>query len=101
MRNEYPVSYDGDDFIIHRASQGFADMVFKPHDTGLYALDINDPRSCASYVFVETVAENKQMFTKREIAGSNLARDLQEGLGYPSNGDLKWPVGRIISIRKL
>jgi hypothetical protein len=90
VRNEYPVSYDGDDFIIHRASQGFADMVFKPHDTGLYALDINDPRSCASYVFVETVAENKQMFTKRETAGSNLARDLQAGLGYPSNGDLKW-----------
>jgi hypothetical protein len=30
------------------------------------------------------------MFTKREIAGGNLARDLQAGLGYPSNGDLRW-----------
>jgi hypothetical protein len=90
VRNEYPVSYDGEDFIIHRASQGYADMVFKPHDSGLYALDINDPRSSASYVFLATVAENMQMFTKREINGSNRARDLQAGLAYPSNGDLKW-----------
>jgi hypothetical protein len=31
-----------------------------------------------------------QMFTKCEIAGGNLARDLQAALCYPSNGDLKW-----------
>jgi hypothetical protein len=90
VRSEFPVSYDGDDFIIHRASQGYSDMVLKPHDSGLHVLDINDPRSHTSYAFVETVAGNMQMFTKREIDGGNRARDLQAGLAYPSNGDLKW-----------
>jgi len=59
-------------------------------DSALHVLDINDPRSQASYAFVETVADNMQMFTKREIAGGNLACNLQAGLAYPSNGDLKW-----------
>ena len=36
------------------------------------------------------VADNMNMFTKREIAGRNQVRDLQAALGYPSNGDLKW-----------
>ena len=142
VRNEFPVSYDGDNFIIHRALQGYFNMVFKllswstgyvvsrqdtaswkkPEllvkslggywywpsfqdemlvviwfleasilkDSALHVLDINDPRSQESYAFVETVADNMQMFTKREIADGNLARDLQAVLGYPSNGDLKW-----------
>jgi hypothetical protein len=139
VRIEFPVSYDGDNFIIYCASQGYFNMVFKLlswstgcvvtrqdtaswkkpellvkslggywpsfqdemlvviwfleasilHDSGLHALDINDPRSQASYAFVETVADNMQVFTKREIAGGNLACDLQAGLAYPSNGDLK------------
>jgi len=90
VKREYPVSYDGEDFIVHRALHGYPDMVFRPHATGLHVLDINDPRSHASYVFVVTVADNMRMFTKRQINGSNLARELQAGLAYPSNGDLKW-----------
>ena len=92
VKKEYPVSYDGEDFIVHRASHGYSDMVFKPHPTGLHVWDINDPRSHASYTFavIETVADNMKMFTKRQIDGGNLARDLQAGLAYPSNGDLKW-----------
>ena len=87
MKKEYPVSYDGNNFIVHRASHGYSDMVFKPHPTGLHVWDINDPRSHASYAFavVETVADNMKMFTKRQIDGGNLARDLQAGLAYPSN----------------
>ena len=90
VKKEYPVSYDRDNFIVHRASHGYPDMVFKPHPTGLHVWNINDPRSQASYVFVETVADNMKMFTKRQIDGGNLARELQAGLAYPSNGDLKW-----------
>ena len=90
VKEEYPVSYDGEDFIVHRALHGYPDMVFKPHPTGLHVLDINDPRSHASYAFVETVADNMQLFTRRQIAGGNLARDLQAGLAYPSDKDLKW-----------
>jgi len=90
VKREFPISYDGEDFIVHRASHGYPDMVFKPHPTGLHVLDINDRRSHASFAFVETVADNMQLFTKRQIAGGNLARDLQAGLAYPSDKDLKW-----------
>ena len=45
VKQEYDVSYDGDDFIIHRAKRGYPDMVFKPHSSGLHVLDVNDSRS--------------------------------------------------------
>jgi hypothetical protein len=31
VKLEYPVSYSGDDFIVHRAKHGYTYMVFKPH----------------------------------------------------------------------
>ena len=92
VKQEYDVSYDGDDFIIHRAKRGYPDMVFKPHSSGLHVLDVNDSRSQASYSFVETVAENMQLFTKRQVASAQQARDLQAGLGFPSVQDYKWIV---------
>jgi hypothetical protein len=45
VRSEFPVSYDREDFIIHRALHRYYDMVFKTHERGLHVLDINDPRS--------------------------------------------------------
>ena len=90
VKREYEVSYDGDDFIIHRAKHGFPDMFFKPHSSGLHVLDVDDSRSHASYSFVESVVENMQLFTKRQIASAQQARDLQAGLGFPSIPDLKW-----------
>jgi hypothetical protein len=84
VKKEYDVSYDGDDFIIHRAKRGYPDMVFKPHATGLHVLDVYDSRSQASYSFVNTVAKNMQLFTKRQIASAQQARNLQAGLGFPS-----------------
>ena len=35
-RKEYVITYDGEDFIIHRVSKGYLDMVFKPHKSGLH-----------------------------------------------------------------
>jgi hypothetical protein len=92
VKQEYDVSYDGDDFIIHRAKLGYPDMVFKPHSSGLHVLDVNDSRSQASYSFVETVAENMKLFTKRQIASAQQAHNLQAGLGFPSVQDYKWIV---------
>jgi hypothetical protein len=92
VKQEYDVSYDGDDFIIHRAKRGYPDMVFKPHSSGLHVLDVNDSRSQASYSFVETVAKNMKLFTKRQIASAQQARNLQAGLGFPSVQDYKWIV---------
>jgi len=42
MNCEYEVSYNGDAFIIHCAQHGYPDMVFKPHESGLHVLDIDD-----------------------------------------------------------
>ena len=38
VKQEYWVSYDGDDFIVHRSKHGFNDMVFKLHPSGLHAM---------------------------------------------------------------
>ncbi len=32
------------------------------------------------------------LFTKRQIHGANLARNLQAGLAFPSNADMKWAI---------
>ena len=39
VKQEYEVSYDGDDFIIHRAMHGSPYKVFKPQSSGLHVLD--------------------------------------------------------------
>ncbi len=43
VKHEYDVSYNREDFIIHRAKHGYADMVFKPHPSGLHVYDQDDP----------------------------------------------------------
>jgi hypothetical protein len=35
VKQKYDVSYDGEIFIVHCAKQGYNDMVFKPHSSGL------------------------------------------------------------------
>ena len=36
VKSEYEITYDGEDFIIHRSEKGYLDMVFKPHKSGLH-----------------------------------------------------------------
>ena len=50
----------------------------------------DDPRGLASYSFMETVESNMALFTKRQIHSANLVRNLQAGLAFPSNPDMKW-----------
>jgi hypothetical protein len=92
VKREYSISYDGEDFIIHQAKHGYADMVFKPHPSGLHVYDPDDPQGHASYSFVKTVEENMAIFTKCQIVNAELARKLQAGMAYPSIPDLKWVV---------
>ncbi len=89
VKLEYPASYNGDDFIVHRAKHGYTDMVFKSHPSGLHVFDKDDPRGLASYSFIATVEENMSLFTKRQVASAELACNLQAGLAYPSVKDLK------------
>jgi hypothetical protein len=92
VKSEYNITYDGDAFIIHWAAKGYSDMVFKPHKSGLHVYDLDDPRGLASYSFMETVESNMALFTKRQIHGANLACNLQAGLAFPSNPDMKWAI---------
>jgi hypothetical protein len=48
LKQEYRVSYDGEDFIVHCASNGYSDMVFVPHKSGLHVYNSQDPRGLAS-----------------------------------------------------
>ena len=80
VKQEYPVSYNGDDFIVHRAKHGYTDMVFKPHPSGLHVFDEDDPRGLASYSFIATVEEIMSLFTKRQVASDDLVLNLQAGL---------------------
>jgi hypothetical protein len=92
VKSEYNITYDGDAFIIHRAAKGYSDMVFKPHESGLHVYDLDDPRVLASHCFMETRKSKMPLFTKRQIHGANLARNLQAGLAFPSNADMKWAI---------
>jgi len=49
VKSEYDITYDGNEFIIHRAAKGFPDLVFKPHTSGLHVYDLEDARGLASY----------------------------------------------------
>ena len=41
---------------------------------------------------METVESNMALFTKRQIHRANLACNLQSGLEFPSNQDMKWAI---------
>jgi hypothetical protein len=92
VKSEYDITYDGDAFIIRRAAKGYSDMVFKPHKSGLHVYDPDNSRGLASHCFMETVESNMLLFTKRQIHGVNLVRNLQAGLAFPSNADMKWAI---------
>ena len=61
-------------------------MLFKMHSSGLHYWDpINE-----DFSFINTVEENKGVFTKQQIANEDKARELYASLAYPSNADYKW-----------
>jgi hypothetical protein len=92
VKSEYNITYDGDVFIIHWAAKDYSDMVFKPHKSGLHVYDPDNPRGLASHCFMETVESSMLLFTKRQIHGANLVCNLQAGLAFPSNADMKWAI---------
>jgi hypothetical protein len=82
----YQVTYDSErrtSFIVHLEEFGLPDMVFDMHPCGLH---VYYPEQIdGQYGFVQTVAENMKLFTKRQIDGALKAHHLYETLGYPSN----------------
>jgi hypothetical protein len=56
------------------------------HSSGLHYYDpFNE-----YFNFINTVDENKAVFTKRQIANADKARELYASLAFPSNADYKW-----------
>jgi hypothetical protein len=88
---QYRVTYDSDDkmFVVHREYQGKPNMEFRMHKCGLHYYD---PRNEKHLAFVNTVSENKEGFTKRQIKGAELAQTLYKTLSYPSMKDFKWVI---------
>ena len=61
-------------------------MLFKMHSSGLHYYDpFNE-----DFNFINTVKENKAVFTKRQIESADKERELYASLVYPSNADYKW-----------
>jgi hypothetical protein len=68
---------------------------FKEHESGLYLHDTtdgriayestttNDNEQVIAYSYLQTVAENKKVFTKRQIDAADMARELYRKLGCP------------------
>jgi hypothetical protein len=88
---QYRVTYDSDDkmFVVHRETVGKPCMHFKMHASGLHYYDPADD----DFTFnINTVAENKMGYTKRQLQGAEQARTLYANLGYPSMKDYKWVI---------
>ena len=76
-------------FVVHRESENKPNMEFRMHESGLHYYD---PRDEEELAFVNTVSENKEGFTKRQIKGAEVARTLYATLSYPSMKDFKWVI---------
>ena len=73
---------------VHRKDGSI--MRFREHSTGLYVFDSADNHTnepVSAYTLVSTVANNKKMFTRREIEAADAARDLYRKIGRPSESD--------------
>jgi Reverse transcriptase (RNA-dependent DNA polymerase)/Zinc knuckle len=80
----YKVTYnsqDGNEFLL-KGPDG-SEVEFKQSEQGLFYIDMATKGS----IFVNTVADNKSRYTRREIARADLARRLQQMIGRPSTHD--------------
>ena len=84
----YQVTCDSNEkqFIVHQKEHRKSDMLFKMHSSGLHYWDPSNK----DFNFINTVDGNKAVFTKRQIANADKARELYASLAYPLNADYKW-----------
>ena len=74
--------------IVHRLDGSM--MKFVEHASGLYIYKCNTTNApVAGYTMVSTVAEQKKLFTKREIKSANVARDLYRKIGRPAEAEFQ------------
>ena len=68
-------------------------MQFEAHSNGLYYYDATKNKSSkatvSDYIFLSTVRNNKESFTRRELEGAEKARRLMWKIGHPSQSDFE------------
>ena len=76
-----------DTMCVHRLDGSI--MKFVEHASGLYVFAPNNNDPVTAYTLVSTVAENKKLFTAREIKDADAARALYRKLGRPSEAEFQ------------
>ena len=65
-------------------------MSFTEHPSGLYVYSPKDSNtSVLAYTMVSTVAQQKKMFSRREVQAADNARDLYRKIGRPSKAEFQ------------
>ncbi len=85
----YRVTYDSKvdtTFVVHRSAFGLPDLLFEMHPCGLH---VCYPKKMGQFGFVQTVQDNMKLFSKRQLAWAQRARELYERLLYPSTSDFR------------
>jgi hypothetical protein len=100
MENKYKISYNTGEFIVHLPH---TNAIFKRDSSGLYSFK---PPNTSSLLYpgtespeqfnafqdqtpMDSVEENKKMFTDRQVERAKKARQLYHALGTPSTKDFK------------
>ena len=83
-------TYDEPALCVHRLDGSI--MKFIEHDSGLYVYDSaahkrHISESVTAYTMVNTVANQKKMFSRRQITAANVARELYRKLGRPDEAE--------------
>ena len=80
LRLQYLVTYRSNDmmFIVHREYEGKPNIQFRMYDSGLHYFYPRDQE----FTFYNTVSNNKEGFTVRQIKGAEVARVLYATIIY-------------------
>ena len=80
---QYRVTYDSDDkqFVVNGQDLGLPNIVFQMHSSGLHVYDPKEHGE-ANMFFMDTMSENMKAFTKKDIKGANMAKQLYAKLLY-------------------
>lgn len=89
MEDRYRITYDSSAekaFIVHLPDR---QIKFTRSPSGLYYYKPNYRTSTSEVTLVNSVEENKQLFTDRQVSRAKRARELYHSLGTPSLADFK------------
>ena len=91
IADHYPVTYVQSKNIFTVTLPNGNIMPFIRSPRGLYYHDVRwDTQKCKDFVFVNTVADNMRVFSPRQIAAAERARDLYIMMARPSPSNFKY-----------